>query len=99
MTEEQLLNISGFLIVTLLGVIAYFLKEFNIQVKHLKQAVIELQIAIRSDKAAYDGWRENEREKHDVINKRLDDHGRRLDLHEIEITAIKTKHSSKHENY
>ncbi len=95
MTEEIFLTISGFLIVTLLSIIAYFLKDFVNQVKDLKQAVIDLQITIRSDQASIDGWRESEREKHDVIAKRLDDHGRRLDMHEIEITAIKTKTYSK----
>lgn len=91
MCEELLYSIAGFIIVMLLGVIAFFLQDFVKEVKEFKNAVIALQIAIKSDQISVKGWRESDKEKHVVITKRLDDHGRRLDMHEIEIATIKTK--------
>lgn len=90
-TYQVILSIAGFMIVALLSIIAYFLKEFNHQVNELKKVVVSLQIAISSEKAITKGWKENFSEKHLIFDKRLDDHGRRLDKHEVEIATIRTR--------
>jgi hypothetical protein len=86
-----ILSVTGFLIVMLLGIIAFFLKEFAEQVKMLKLAVSELQLIVGSEKTRSESFIKSCEKVHTVVDKRLDEHGKRLDLHEMEISLIKSK--------
>ena len=96
---EEFKNIPSELVITiligvlglLLSFIGYLAKEFLKELKSLKAVLIELQAAMREEKMFTLGWRESLKDKHAIIDKRLDSHGKRLDMHEISIATIKSK--------
>jgi hypothetical protein len=102
MSEPIFFSVISFIIIGLLGIISYFLVDFVNEVKQFKNAVITLQITLAADKITMENLRENESERHSTIDRRLKEHGDRLNIHgqridrnDIEITALKTKQSYK----
>jgi predicted PurR-regulated permease PerM len=87
------LSIAGSIIVLLLAVIGYFLKQ-------LASAFKKLQETLQSFREEYIATKENVSsinlrcaKRENLVDKRLDDHSDRLDRHEIAIAKMQVKTS------
>ncbi|MBS4056496.1 MAG: hypothetical protein KGZ82_04175 [Bacteroidales bacterium] len=88
------MSIGSIILTLLLGLIAYFLRDFASQVKSMGQSVSTLQIVVEGEKIR----REVHEEKHDVIDERLNKHsnklenqGKLLEKHETELNELKRR--------
>jgi hypothetical protein len=93
-TLISFMSIGGFVLALLLGLIAYFLKDFASQVKSMGKSVTTLQLVVEGELVR----REVHEDKHEVIDERLNKHSdeirshdRQLERHEIEINQLKRR--------
>lgn len=83
-TLKTLIWLSGLLIGILLVIVSYFLSK-QIQISEtLTKAVNSLTTAVTVLES-------QNKDRYPVIEKRLDDHGRRLDEHSEKLSTIQTK--------
>lgn len=88
MNEETLiwiLSISGTIIILLLGIITFFLQKFVNSVDEIKAFVNTLRVSVAEDQIKFNSFMTNHYEQHKTIDRRLNDHSRRLDEHSIKI--------------
>lgn len=84
--------LAGILISILLGVVAFFLKEQIAIQKTLTKAVNNLTTAVTVLES-------QNKDRHPVIERRLNEHAKRLDAHDNRITKMETTceiHHGKH---
>lgn len=83
-TLKLTLWVAAGLIMVLLAVVAYFLRKQISISETLTAAVNNLTTAVTVLES-------QNKDRHPVITKRLDDHARRLDCHDKQIAVIETK--------
>lgn len=86
MNEETLiwiLSISGTIIILLLGIISFFLRQFVKSVDEIKSFVNALHVSVAEDKMNLNAFMTNHHEKHIAIDNRLNDHSKKLNEHSI----------------
>ena len=89
--EATLLTIAGSVILVLLAVVGFFLKGFNQNVKSLENSSHKLETATSVLKEIITNMQGNCKERHNIIDKRLNDHSSRLDHHSKDIAVLKSK--------
>lgn len=88
-TTTFVLSIAGFLIVAFLGLISYFLNRFVKQNDCMALDINDIKITIGKSSITIDNMQTGCHEKHDTINKKLDDHESRLNKHDKDIYKLK----------
>jgi len=88
-------SIAGWVIVTLLAIIAYFLRDSNhkmtAQIEALNEIMRNFEMRfIKKDSTDDVRW-SNSEDRHEVISNRLTEHGKKLDQHEVEISVLKER--------
>jgi hypothetical protein len=88
-------SISGWIIVALLGIIAYFLRDSNhkmtAQIEALNDIMRSFEMRfIKKDSTDDIKWTNCE-DRHETISNRLTEHGKKLDQHEVEISVLKER--------
>lgn len=84
-----LLSIAGSIILLLIGVLGYFLKQNVALLKELNISFQTFREDYATTKERVVNLQGNCKEKHDTINVRLNEHGKRLDNHEKDIEVLK----------
>jgi hypothetical protein len=87
-TTSFIIGISGFIMVALLAIIAYFLKQFIDSVNDFKLSLQKLQVIVREEKMRFSSFQANHFEKHKEIDRRLNSHAERLDIHFEKLAKI-----------
>jgi len=90
-TYKFILGCAAFLITLFLGGNMYFLK---VQIKTIKGLVNLVNNILRTqavEKKGSEDMKVNCANAHKIVDKRLDEHGRRLDEHEKEIVILKER--------
>ena len=82
--SNLILSLAGALILLLLAIIGYFLKQQITASQALTDAVNSLTTTVQVMQA-------RQEDQHPVIESRLTSHGKRLDCHDKQITVIETK--------
>jgi len=79
---QILLSISGVIIMLLLGIVINSSISLFRTVREMNNSLARIEVTISErNQSCID--------KHHVINRRLDEHGKRLDEHEIKLTEFK----------
>ena len=91
-TLKFILSICGFLIVAMMGILAFFLKEFIDNVKIIKTVLLDLQLIVAKMTIKYETDKTLCDKTHLLVDKRLDHHGQRLDDHDIKITILEERY-------
>ena len=91
-TSKFILTVCGFLIISLMGILAFFLKEFIDNVKIIKTVLLDLQLIVAKMTIKYETDKSQCDKSHFVLDKRLDHHGQRLDDHDIKITILEERY-------
>lgn len=86
-----LLSISGAIIVLLISVLGYFLHRIIKVVDNFDLTLRNFSEDYATTKERIKNSSRNCRDKHDIIDRRLNEHRRRLDSHEKSIEILKIK--------
>lgn len=86
-----LLSISGAIILLLISVLGYFLHRIIKVVDNFDLTLRNFSEDYATTKERINNSSVNCREKHEIINHRLNEHGSRLDEHEKDIEVIKIR--------
>ena len=92
MNEETLtfvLSIAGFLLVAFLGLTGFFLNRFVKQNDSMAVDINEIKLIIERSSLSMQNMQQGCHEKHDNINKKIDDHESRLNKHDKDIYKLK----------
>ena len=84
---ETILTGIGIVIMTLLSIIAYFIKGIHTDFNLVKDDVSDMKLTINTLQAN----NKSHEKDHTVIDTRLNAHSERLNVHDKELVAIKTK--------
>ena len=85
---QYILGLSGGLISILLIIIGFFLRQQINATKSLTESVNLLKTSVEVLKASQSSYSENERERHEVIERRLNNHHDTLSDHEKRILKL-----------
>ncbi len=90
-TYKFLLGVAAFLITFFLGGILYFLKIQINTIKEVKTLVDFIRRTQAVDKQSSEDMKVSCAKTHKIVDKRLDEHGERLDKHEKDIVILKER--------
>lgn len=94
MTAEHyslILSLSSAIIMLMLGIVAYFVKGLISSSKSVENAVNQLTVSVATERTKNEDFRGNCNVTHKIVNDRLNDHRRRLDEHDKQITKLEFK--------
>jgi len=91
MTEilyKTLLSISGSVILLLIGILGYFLKQNIAVLKNVTEALQSFREDYIQTKEKVSNMQEGCKDRHKIIDHRLNSHAKRLDQHEKDIAVL-----------
>lgn len=94
MTEQlyiTLLSISGTIILLLLATLGYFAKQNITVLKNVSEALQQFSVDYSATKERVTNLQDNCRDRHKVIDHRLNKHGERLDKAENKIGILEVQ--------
>lgn len=87
MIVQIVLSIIGAVIMLLLAVVGYFLKDVISELRKLQETTIKLNTII----AVVQEQIRNQKDDNNLVERRLNNHSERIDCHDKEITMLKYK--------
>ena len=90
-TSQFILGMSGAVIVLLLSVITYFLRQFIRSVNSIRDAVFELKIIVKSQSTDLENHKTSCKARHVHISNHMSDVNNKLSKHQDSITVLKER--------
>ncbi len=83
------------IIILLLGVIGFFLKQLIREIKEMNISIGKLTTVTKVQEKDFSNLKEGCYQKHIIVDNRLNEHAKRLDDHDRNIAVLKSKSNEK----